>query len=132
MQVNKTVETNNTAPAFVISDKKSFSRTKSPTQLQRSTNDNVPQRSKSRRIQETLLAASEIHGGSKENRQPALEGMFCTLETYGGTKCLEQYISMSKKLQHASTTAIKRSVDEFEKSSENVCHQCLFYMVLDY
>ena len=47
--------------------------------------------------------------------------MFCTLETYGGTKRLEQYISVSKKFQHASTTVIKRSVDEFEKSSENVC-----------
>lgn len=60
------------------------------------------------------MAASELHGGSKENRQPALDDMFYTLETYGGTKCFEQYISMSKKLQHASATVIK-------KSSENIC-----------
>ena len=121
LQINKTVETNNPAAAFVISDKKSFSRKQSPTQLQPATNDNIPQRSKSRRIQETLLAASEIHGATKENRKPALDGMFSTLETYGGTEVFEQYFSKSKKLEHASATVIKKSVNIFEKSSKNVC-----------
>ncbi len=121
MQINKTVETNSPAAAFVISDKKSFSRKQSPTQLQPATNDNIPQRSKSRRIQEMLLAASEIHGATKENRKPALDGMFSTLETYGGTEVFEQYFSKSKKLEHASATVIKKSVNIFEKSSKNVC-----------
>ena len=122
MQTKKISHTSNPAPAFVISEKMSFSRKQRPTQLQPG-NDNmyVPQRSRSRRIQETLLAASEIHGGSKENRQPALDGMFCTLETYGGTKCFEQYVCNSKKLGHASTTVIKKAVTKFEKSHENVC-----------
>lgn len=111
---------NNQVTAFAISNKTSFSRKKQPTKLEEpSGHAEIPERSKSRRLRETLLVSSEIHGASEENRQPALDGMFCTLEKYASIKCFEDYMNTSKILSHVSTSIVKKDVTEFEKSPEN-------------
>jgi hypothetical protein len=53
------------SPTFEVSEKNSLERKKSPpqTSLTSEINTNIPLPSKYRRIQETLLAASEINGG---------------------------------------------------------------------
>lgn len=107
-------------PAFEVSEKTSFSRKQSPTELKPKENEAIPQRSMYRRMQETLKAASEIHGGSQENRQPALNGMFCTLEKYASAECFKEYMSSSKKLLDASTAISKDDVTKFEGSRENI------------
>ena len=60
----------------------SLERKRSPTEILSDGNENIPERSKYRRMHETLLASSEIHGGTKENRQPAINGLFITLNRY--------------------------------------------------
>ena len=56
----------------------------------------MPQRSANRKKLETLLAATEVNGGSVENRSPALDGMFSTLIKYGKIADLSKYYSSSK------------------------------------
>jgi hypothetical protein len=111
----KITEQNNQVPAFEISDKTSFSRNTLITWKWKCGHVDVPQRSKSRRRQERLLASSEIHGASKENRQPALDGMFCTLEKYTNIDDFQEYMNKSKKIVHASTTTTSYPGSFFEK-----------------
>ena len=102
---------------FAVSEKTSFERKKSPTQQ---INTNIPLRSKYRRIQETLLAASEINGGSKENRQPAIDGLFLTVDRYASVETCMKYLGSSTKLRDASVLLHKKHVSKFEASQENV------------
>lgn len=75
---------------FKVSEKTSLERKKSPTQTPFTSeiNTSIPLRSKHRRIQEMLLAASEINGGSKENRQSAIDGLFLTFDKYASRNIL--------------------------------------------
>ena len=106
---------------FKVSEKTSLERKKSPTQTTFTSeiNTSIPLRSKHRRIQEMLLAASEINGGSKENRQPAIDGLFLTLDKYASVETCVKYLGSSKKLRDASIL-IKKHVSKFEASDENV------------
>jgi len=65
--------------AFVVAKNTSTARKTSPTQLSDEGKLNLPKRSANRRQLETLVAASEVNGGSVEDRPPALDGMFSTL-----------------------------------------------------
>ena len=81
---------------------------------------NVPQRSVSRRQLETLVAATEVNGGSVEDRSPALDGMFSTLTKHAKTAALSKYFSSSKKMRKASLAVIKPQVKQYEQSDHNV------------
>ena len=107
---------------FKVSEKTSLERKKSPTQTTFTSeiNTSIPLRSKHRRIQEMLLAASEINGGSKENRQPAIDGLFLTLDKYASVETCVKYLGSSKKLRDASILINKKHVSKFEASDENV------------
>ena len=110
--------------AFSISKKSAFSRKKSPSELSPEGILNIPQRSKYRRQLETLLACAEIHGGSADNREPALDGMCSTLEKYGTDEKLKQYSQSSKKFQKANKDLVKTAIKKFEKSDDNNIRSC--------
>ena len=65
------------------------------------------------------MAASEVNGGSVENRPPALDGMFSTFIKYGKIPDLCKYLKSSKKMRKASAAVIKGQVKEYEKCDEN-------------
>ena len=82
-------------------------------------NIRLPSRSAYRRKLETILAATAIHGGTIENREPALNGMFSTLLKYGKTSDFNRYVSTPGKMRKAVIGKVKRDVKEYEKSREN-------------
>ncbi|PFX23508.1 hypothetical protein AWC38_SpisGene11947 [Stylophora pistillata] len=69
--------------AFEISKNASTRRKRDPSELCNEGKLNLPRRSGQRRQLENLIAATEIHGGTVENRAPALEGMVSTVLKYG-------------------------------------------------
>lgn len=106
---------------FEVTANTSTQRKKSPTVLSDEGKLNMPQRSASRRRLETLVAATEVNGGSVENRSPALDGMFSTLTKYAKTAALSKHFSSSKKMRKASSLAvIKPQVKQYEQSDHNV------------
>ena len=104
---------------FEVTANTSTLRKKSPTVLTDEGKLNVPQRSASRRQLETLVAATEVNGGSVEDRSPALDGMFSTLTKYAKTAALSKYFSSSKKMRKASLAVIKPQVKQYEQSDHN-------------
>ena len=68
---------------FEISKRTSSIRTKDPSKLSDDGKLRLPQRSSQRRQLETLIAATEVNGGTVENRGPALEGRISTVLKYG-------------------------------------------------
>ena len=82
-------------------------------------NIRLPSRSAYRRKLETILAATAIHGGTIENREPALNGMFSTLLKYGKTSDFNRYVSTPGKMRKAVIGKVKRDLKEYEKSREN-------------
>ncbi len=107
-------------PTFKVSEKTSLERKRSPTQIVCDGNGKVSKRSKYRRMQETLLASSEIHGATKENRQPAIEGLFLTFDRYATSETCKKFLVRSKKLSSASTLIHKQNVRKFEESQQNI------------
>ena len=107
---------------FKVSEKTSLERKKSPTQTTFTSeiNTSILLRSKHRRIQEMLLAATEINGGSKENRQPAIDGLSLTFDKYASVETCVKYLGSSKKLRDASILINNKHVSKFEASDENV------------
>ena len=105
---------------FEVTANTSTQRKKSPTVLSDEGKLNMPQRSASRRQLETLVAATEVNGGSVENRSLALDGMFSTLTKYAKTAALSKYFSSSKKMRKASLAVIKPQVKQYEQSDHNV------------
>ena len=106
-------------PAFTFTENTAFGRKKSPTEVSPEGKLDLPERSRYRRHLETLLAATEIHGGSVENRQPALDGIFSTLDKYASVQCLEKYLG-AKKIRKATVNLVQKDVKKFEESQENV------------
>ena len=105
--------------AFVISKNTSTARKKNPSELSDGGKLNLPRRSAQRRQLETLIAATEINGGSMEDRAPALEGMVSTVLKYSKVTDVAKYLSSSKKLKKATLMEIKKEAQEYEKSNEN-------------
>ena len=101
---------------FKVSEKTSLERKKSPTQTTFTSeiNTSIALRSKHRRMQEMLLAASEINGGSKENRQPAIDGLFLIVDKYASVETCVKYLGRSKKLRDAGIIINKKHVSKFE------------------
>ena len=99
---------------FEIKENTSTARKTSPTQLSDEGKLNFPKRSASSRQLET---ASEVNGGSAENRTSALDGMFSTLIKYGTIADLGKYLKSSSKthfkLRFAVCLMLKVSIDSF-------------------
>ena len=105
--------------AFEISKNASTRRKRDPSELCNEGKLNLPRRSGQRRQLENLIAATEIHGGTVENRAPALEGMVSTVLKYGKISDLTKYFCSSRKMKKAALVEIKREVQEYENSDEN-------------
>lgn len=105
--------------AFVISKNTSTVCKKYPSELSHDGKLNLPRRSAQRRQFETLIAATEINGGSIEDRAPALEGMVSTVLKYSKVSDMAKYLSSSKKMKKATLTEIKMQAQEYEKGNEN-------------
>ena len=79
-------------------------------------------RSANRRQLETLIASTEVNGGSAENRRPALDGMFSTLCNYSTMVDISKYVCSSQKMRKVTVAKIKMQCVEYEKSEENFIH----------
>lgn len=101
--------------AFVISKNTSTVRKKNPSELSNDGKLNLPQQSAQQRQLETLIAATEINGGSIEDRVPALEGMVSTVLKYSKVSDVAKYLS-SKKMKKATLMEIKKETQEYEKA----------------
>ena len=77
----------------------STARKSSPKNLNEEGKVSLPRRSARRRQLETLLASAEIHGGSVENRKPALDGMIATVFKYSEVDNLTEYVSKQVKFK---------------------------------
>ena len=82
-----------------------------------------------KRRNETLHAATMIHGGTKANKKPALDGMFDTLNKRCKLSDLVNYISNVDNVQErVLPDAYSKSVQSFEISEENViCSIATYY-----
>ena len=68
-----------------------------------------------------MQACSEIHGASKENKAPAVDGMWCTLVRESTPARLVRFLVNSKKCRTRVLPSVaKKGVKKFEDSSENV------------
>ena len=98
--------------AFQISQLISASRKKSPTEHIREGKLNLPRCSAHRKQLETLIAASEVNGGSVGNRTPALDGMLSSVLKYGKMDGISKYFDSSKKLKRAGAMKINCQAKE--------------------
>lgn len=108
------------------SDKKRkiLKRKRQPTSADESNSEEfaVPsaKRSCQRRKKETLDACIEIHGGTKNNKAPVLDGLWLTLVKEAAPSQLANYLSKSKKaLNKVVPKVVKEGVAKFEGSFEN-------------
>ena len=62
-----------------------------------------------RRCRETFQAAMKIHGGTKSNRRPALDGLYHTVFKKCKTSMLGDYILSNSKLQILSSSNVSES-----------------------
>ena len=105
--------------AFLVSTNTSTRRKKDPSELSDDGKLKLPRHSAQRRQLETLMAATQINGGTIENRGPALEGMISTVLKYGKINDVAKYFCSSKKMKKAALAQIKLKVQNYEKSDEN-------------
>ena len=108
---------------FSISHKKSKKRKLLPT-----TND-LAERSKVARSNETMDAANAIHGGSSENQDAALTGLYETItRKFPSKKVVNQILNSKAKVQKAvKQTVLKDWCNSFKKSDENVLRSLNVY-----
>ena len=80
----------------------------------------MPPRTAAKRRHETLTHASAIHGGSKNNPDPAFDGMFDTLAKRCKVDKMKDYVLGQKTLKEKVASAtLKKNVKAFESSAEN-------------
>lgn len=80
----------------------------------------IPPRTAAKRRHETLTHASAIHGGSKNNPDPAFDGMFDTLAKRCKVDKLKDYVLGQKTLKEKVASAtFKKNVKALESSAEN-------------
>lgn len=114
--------------AFEISKRTSAIRKMDPSKLSDDGKLQLPRRSSQRRQLETLIAATQVNGGTVEHRAPALEGMISTVLKNGKINDLAKYFCSSKKMKKAALATIKLEAQGYEKSDENfVCSLSLLY-----
>lgn len=94
--------------AFSVTQNAASSRKRSPTQIDNEGKGNLPRRSLYNGNLETLQAASEIHGGTVEDRSAALTGMFTTLVKYADEDLLLNLVKKTSKFKNAIRSMIKK------------------------
>ena len=73
------------------------------------------------RCRETFQAAVKIHGGTKSNKRPALDGLFHTVSKKCKTSVLGDYILSNSKVTNFVIKQCKRKqLAEFECSKDNI------------
>ncbi|KAK3742383.1 hypothetical protein QZH41_002602 [Actinostola sp. cb2023] len=67
-----------------------------------------------------MEALSHIHGGTSENNNPMLDGLWLTIIKEATPAKLSEYVEKSKKIKsHVLPKIVKKNVVDFEKSLEN-------------
>ena len=89
----------------------------------------LPRRSAYRRQQETLLAATEINGGSIDNRKPVLDGMFATILKYSHADDLSEYIAKPGRLKKSYSKLAKSHTKDYEQTEGNLSGPYHYYML---
>jgi hypothetical protein len=79
------------------------------------------------RRQETMKAASAIHGGSSSSMEPATIGMVDTQEKRSGKKDLLMAIEKSGKMKKNILPQIYKDLVKFESSNENMIRSIAVY-----
>lgn len=96
------------------------SRIRSPTILVDGKSNMAP-RTASKRRQETVKTASQIHGGSRNNLTPAFDGMFDSLAKRCKVDIMKDYVLSQKMLTKKVVSAVfKKNSIAFESLPENV------------
>ena len=81
-----------------------------------------------RRCRETFQAAMKIHGGTKSNKRPALDGLFHTVSKKCKTSVLGDYIlSNSKVTNYVIKECKRRQLAEFQCSKDNILRSIATY-----
>ena len=105
-----------------ITNRKKSARLHNPSTAVPNTNGklNIPERRACERIGETMNFASLIHGGTKENKKPALDGLWCSLVRNCSAKELKNYVeSTPNVMKKVIPPIIKKQIKKFEKSDAN-------------
>ena len=95
-------------------------RTRSPTVLVEG-RSNMPARTAAKRQHETMQTVSAIYGGSKNNPNPALGGMFDTLVKSCKVDKIKDYVLNQNQVTEKVFSAVfKENLKAFESSPVNV------------
>ncbi|KAL9977972.1 hypothetical protein ACROYT_G015441 [Oculina patagonica] len=80
------------------------------------------------RCRETFEAAMEIHGGTKSNKRPALDGLYQTIAKKCKTSVFGDYVlSNSKVVNYVFNKCKPMELAVFESSKDNVLHSIATY-----
>ena len=97
-------------------------RTRLPTSL------TTPTQTLKRRRSETFHAALRIHGGSKTNPKPAMDGLFSTVQKKLKTSVLGDYVlSDNKVTNYVIDKCSKNKLATFENSEDNILRSISMY-----
>lgn len=70
--------------------------------------------------------ASLIHGGTKENKKPALDGLWCSLVRNCSLGELTKYVESTPNIMKKVVPPIKNRIKKFEKSDANAARSLKF------
>jgi len=109
---------------FSTGKRKILKRQREPTQISDTNSEvlSVPKTeiSSRRRKKETLESCKEVHGGTSDNKKPALDGMWVTLVNKASPKQLIDYVANSSKIVNKVLgSVVKSPVESFEISNDN-------------
>lgn len=107
-----------------MSNRKIMERKRHPTKLKDTNSDQyeVPMatRSGQRRTKETMEFCANVHGGSVDDEQPTLDGLWITLVHVATPAALSCYVANSQKvMKKVVPKVVKDHIKSFEDSSEN-------------
>ena len=107
-----------------MSNRKVQKRKRHPTKIKDTNSDQyevpIATRSGQRRTKETVNFCSSVHGGSDDDMQPTLDGMWVTLVNVATPAALIHYMTNSQKLmKKVVPKVVKDHIKAFEDSSAN-------------
>ncbi|KAL9976379.1 hypothetical protein ACROYT_G013676 [Oculina patagonica] len=107
-----------------VRKRKILKRQREPTQISDTNSEvlSVPKTeiSSRHRKKETLESCKDVHGGTSDNKKPALDGMWVTLVNKASPKQLIDYVANSSKVVNKVLgSVVKSSVESFEISNDN-------------
>ena len=100
-------------------------RVRSPTSLE---NPSYTSQTSLRRSTETFAQASQIHGATKSNKRPALDGLFDTLQKRCKTSELGNYVLSNTKISnYIIEKKQKQEREAFQNSRDNILRSIATY-----